>query len=1080
MANYDFFIPEGWFTMTDKYNLIPDNEKQIYENLPLAFFVFQLINGKYSLLAVSNGMCSMLGYSRKEICELFEKGPSAYIHPDDLQHTVQTFFLYSQNAAENHTALFRIKKAPDIWLLISCQGETKKLEDGSSLAYVQCFDMMHFEKTYKKMTENQHINEPFESKNEQLAHIIDNIPAGMGICRIENKKTLHLTVNRYFTEITGITNEDLLSCGDDCMLAFVHSDDKKRAKAECELFFSGQKSFESNYRFRQKSTGRYIWMHVMAKRVELSSDSSVAYFAYTDIDNVKKTEEAMRESQRLYKEAVDAAKLSIWKYEPDTERIIMTDSLYTKAICSKFHIPNIIENGPENLAAVIDKKDRPAFLAMYKKAKDGAARAECEFSCSNYLTGEKLCEHLILIGIQDENGKNTVVYGIGQDITSQKLQEEKYSLAYKQLDEAHPYTLGSFHLDLTSNWCGNGKSPLKFVLKQQQNGTVDGYFSEFSKLIADEDVKEEFFKTFERQHLLELFRLGQTKVSIQYPIIYENGERHWREGLLFMLQNPHTGNVEAVTYAMDIDRQKKNELIMNRITTEDFDYIGIINPVLGSFEFCHKHSSISFGTVNEKIDYNVCRSYVAKNFVDADESRHFYNCTALENILSSLRSCGKYAASYKRTENKTMSVRHLQYCWLEKPEGDILVIRTNITAAYEQEQERLRQMQEALFAADKANEAKSMFLSSMSHDLRTPLNGIIGFTNLAIKEQDAAKKQDYLEKIESSGNLLLSLVNDTLELSRIDSGKVKLEMENCSSKELVLSVITALAPSAKLKGIVLNYNCEQLSDEMIFADKLKLQKIFLNLISNAIKFTPAGGTVNVFVSQYAEKSNGYILKIIVEDTGIGISPEFLPDIFEPFAQEHRQENINVMGTGLGLAIIKQILNLMDGKIYVESTVGKGSRFTVEIPVEKSDSAPKADTENVVKDISLSGKHILLCEDNHLNAEIASILLKEKGMTVEWAKNGSEACRMFEAMPDGFFDAILMDIRMPIMNGYEASRAIRNSKLSYGRFVPIIAMTADAFDEDRLHAKQAGMNGYVTKPVDPCKLFFAITEYVSKK
>ena len=379
-------------------------------------------------------------------------------------------------------------------------------------------------------------------------------------------------------------------------------------------------------------------------------------------------------------------------------------------------------------------------------------------------------------------------------------------------------------------------------------------------------------------------------------------------------------------------------------------------------------------------------------------------------------------------------------------------------------------LQSAKTEADKANAAKSTFLSSMSHDLRTPLNGIIGFTNVALKEPDAEKKQAYLGKIKSSSELLLDLVNDTLELSRIESGKFVLEPESVGSRELAGTVITALRPAAELKGLRLEADLSQFPDATIWVDKLKLQKLFLNLLSNAIKYTPAGGTVRASVSQIEPPRNGCTYRLTVEDTGIGMSPEFLTHLYEPFSQEHRPEASGVVGTGLGLAIVKKTVVLMGGSISVKSEPGRGTRFDVELPVKQAATAESGAARAQDAAAPLDGKRVLLAEDNEMNTEIALILLKENGVEADCARNGKEALEKFEASAPGRYDAILMDIRMPVMDGYEATRKIRALSRPDAASVPIIAMSADAFEEDFRRAKEIGMNGYVTKPIDPGKLF----------
>ena len=364
----------------------------------------------------------------------------------------------------------------------------------------------------------------------------------------------------------------------------------------------------------------------------------------------------------------------------------------------------------------------------------------------------------------------------------------------------------------------------------------------------------------------------------------------------------------------------------------------------------------------------------------------------------------------------------------------------------------------------------------MSHDLRTPLNGVLGFTAFALRENDLNKKQEYLERIASSGRILLALINATLDLSRIESGKVVPEPEAVMSDDLIPAVVTALRPSAELKGVRLAENLGNYQNQPVWIDKLKVNKIALNLLSNAIKFTPSGGTVTVTPYCSSACSDQAVCGFVIEDTGMGMSEEFMKHMYEPFSQEKRSESVQLPGTGLGLSIVKRYVDLLGGTISVESRLHAGTRWEVTLPVTKLQNGLKKKPKTAGKD-ALQGKRVLLCEDNLMNTEIASMLLKDKGMLVETAENGAVGLKKFAASPEGYYDMVLMDIRMPEMNGLEAARQIRALTRRDAKEVPIIAMTADAFEETIREAKDAGMSAYVTKPVEPGKMFETLQQSI---
>ena len=382
--------------------------------------------------------------------------------------------------------------------------------------------------------------------------------------------------------------------------------------------------------------------------------------------------------------------------------------------------------------------------------------------------------------------------------------------------------------------------------------------------------------------------------------------------------------------------------------------------------------------------------------------------------------------------------------------------------------EREKVQEAALAAAERASESKTEFLSNISHDMRTPLNGILGFADMAARTCTETAVRDCLEKIRISGGLLLNLVNDTLEITRIDSGKFAFVPEPTTCLELLNSITVPIRSAAEAKGVSFIVHAENAPKCSLMLDRLNMQKIFLNLLSNAVKFTPAGGTVEFDISARQEPDGKISCHAVVRDNGIGIGEEFMPRIFEPFAQEHSSSISGTAGTGLGLAIVKRLVGIMGGRIEVNSVKGAGSEFTVFMLVERAADCAVTAGETPVRD--LSGRKVLLCEDNAMNTEIAKAMLESRGLVVVCAADGREGVQKFAASQEGEFSAVFMDIRMPVMDGREAARAIRAMNRSDAASVPIIAMTADAFAEDVAKCREAGMNSHVPKPIDPRLLF----------
>lgn len=376
-------------------------------------------------------------------------------------------------------------------------------------------------------------------------------------------------------------------------------------------------------------------------------------------------------------------------------------------------------------------------------------------------------------------------------------------------------------------------------------------------------------------------------------------------------------------------------------------------------------------------------------------------------------------------------------------------------------------LRKALKQAEEGSRAKSSFLFAMSHDLRTPMNAIIGYT--ALMEKHWGEKEvtaGYLQKLKEAGNFLMDLIGNILEVARIESGKETLTETAWNLCNLEDTLDLLLDRDIYKKQLTLKKNME-LQHPKVYCDVLKIQEITMNLLSNAVKYTPEGGTIHFTIRELPYEREGYALfQTVVEDTGIGISKEYIPHLFEAFSREKSSSESGIIGTGLGLRIVKKFVDLMEGSIVVESEIGEGTRFTVTIPHRIATANEYISEENakeLPEEIKLNNVRILLAEDNMLNAEIAMTLLADANAYVELAPNGEKALSMLKRATDGYYDLIIMDIQMPHMNGYEATKNIRG--LPDGRCrIPIIAMTANAFEEDRKRAIESGMNGYVTKPI----------------
>ena len=425
----------------------------------------------------------------------------------------------------------------------------------------------------------------------------------------------------------------------------------------------------------------------------------------------------------------------------------------------------------------------------------------------------------------------------------------------------------------------------------------------------------------------------------------------------------------------------------------------------------------------------------------------------------------------------------LRHCQFDKRDKFILMLSDRT-----QERRMNEMLGEALHTARVANEAKSSFLANMSHDIRTPMNAIVGFARLLAMETDNPEKvQEFTSKIDASSRHLLGLINDILDMSKIESGKTALNISEFSLKEQLDELYSMMSPQAKAKGQQFDFQALDGLPRVLLRDKLRLNQVLINLLSNAIKYTQKGGEISLIVLPvHPVEHNVAHLRFVVQDNGFGMSPGFLQTIFEPFSRESTEATREVQGTGLGMAITKNIVDLMGGSIEVESELGRGSIFTLEVELAVPDQADvvaaelEASQRKSAEEVSLSGLRVLAAEDNEINAEILNELLQMEGIECEILPDGQAALERFLQSAPGDYDMIFMDVQMPVMNGYEATRAIRASEHPLAKTIPIIAMTANAFEEDRQMALKAGMNAHTAKPLDMDKLKAIVVSLLPKK
>lgn len=613
--------------------------------------------------------------------------------------------------------------------------------------------------------------------------------------------------------------------------------------------------------------------------------------------------------------------------------------------------------------------------------------------------------------------------------------------------------------------------------------------SEHNVYGPDQAIWNEFFCT---ESLRSFFASGRKHKRIEIRFIGAPYGFEWHE--IYLSTCPHSGcsSDRLLLFARRIESEMRSHLV-EMAAQNDYDYVTYIDANTNHhIRYLSSHSSenllppeVGDNYENELMEYN-------RAYLPVDEWEETTRLMSLDNVIKELEQNKEYILYSRTIQNGILRDKKLRYSYYNRQRKLILLTRSDITEIREEKRQK-ELLQDALNAAQVANQAKSTFLSRMSHDIRTPMNAIVGMTTLAFAHMDDRKRlEDCLQKITVSSRHLLSLVNDVLDMSRIEQSRISLNHMKLLLPDIVDQLTAILIPQAREQGVRLSVCLEQVSHTAFYGDSLRINQILINLLSNAIKFTPAGGRVDFFVEEFApdhapadapadagagaeaeEPATDHTqadirYRFTVQDTGIGMSGEFLKHIFEPFTRE--QAAAQIEGTGLGLSIAKRLVDIMGGEISVESRIGQGSRFTVELEFEKAEpslnvNADKGETSDSKMTDLLTGRRFLVAEDNEINAEILRELLYMEGASCVRREDGVRTVEAFRSAEPGTYDAILMDIQMPGMNGYEATRAIRSLDRRDAKEVPIIAMTANAFAEDVQAALEAGMNAHVAKPID---------------
>lgn len=731
--------------------------------------------------------------------------------------------------------------------------------------------------------------------------------------------------------------------------------------------------------------------------------------------------------------------------------------------------------------------DVSTYRRMFKLLIDGAKNVTCIVRRKNKISRQWdwLRISYNLSPFSEANRPRLI--GSATEVNSlMKAQQKYYSFLNYRLF-AQRDAIASFTVSLSRNLCLDCRCRIPPFSELDQSQGLEYFFKQLADDIPEGEERTRFQTVFNVKMLLNRFKDGENSIHFEFRYYPKNGRPVWRRSDIELLENPDTHDVEAFIYTFDIDYAKNQQLTSRYLIQKDYEYIGLIDTIDRQLITFTSGSADELSSDRRVSDYEEGLLRQLNLSVEESASSEAYDALKLEKIEDELSEKATYVYTMQ-TADLVSGKKQLKgwKCFYMPGDSKLIVITcTDVTENFENEQAQKELLSMALQQAQQATVAKSSFLSNMSHEIRTPLNAIIGMTALAIQDtKNGSNVSDSLEKIDVSAKFLLSLINDILDMSRIESGTAIIKHEKFSSSELIDGIDVISKSQAATKGITYESRFLNAVDPEYIGDQTRLQQVLINVIGNAIKYTPSGGTVTMTVDRQRISNTEAMLRFVIADTGIGISRSFLPHIFEPFKQEHSGTTTTYGGTGLGLAITKNIVEMMGGTITVQSTQGQGTTFaiTVMLGIDNSACDKAAEVEEAPVEVQpevfdFTGKRVLLCEDHPLNIEVAKHILEHVNFTVDVAENGVSGVEQFMDHGEGWYDCILMDIRMPLMDGLAATQKIRNAPLPYAKTVPIVAMSANAFAEDVEKSLSVGMNAHLAKPIEPEVLYSTLRRYI---
>jgi len=916
--------------------------------------------------------------------------------------------------------------------------------------------------------------------NKRMQAVIENIASGVAVFGTDFKgEFVSLMTNKAFSELFEISDFDVETIHVK-MAEKIHPDDIKQTVQQIkESIANNSQQGSEIFRVIKSDGSGYKWIYMIIKSISSGPEDNGTVFAtYTDITEIKEMEQRVVLEKGIVETAIDASELAMWTVDLKSEHLIAGNELalkfavntgigdsYSKVIESGVILPDSINEGIDIYTAIKNGAPTSNGIIHVNEKLVGMEWADVSYtSFENETTGQKLC------------------VCIARDITNTVRKQKQYEqeLEFQKMNRSS---------DLISSCCvniSNNKIEESFLYGSEEKAaegiTFDALINQFSAN-ADYEETRLFFETkLDRNNLIEEYKSGNNSMEFEIKYSRRNTKLNWLKIVIKLFQDNITNDIKAFFYAYSISGQKMSEQIINKVLDFGYESLAIIN---------HKKRKIytlSSRTHNfdsqRSWEYPELLEKLVDTYVISGQKTKAMERMNLQTIIENLEEKPFYGFAVSEMINGEKRRLEYQFTYLDETKESIVAVSSDVTLLFMEQEKQNEKLQLALKDAEKANASKSEFLSRMSREIKTPIEAIVNLANSAkLDVSDSNKTKQNLHEIASTSKILNILVNDIMDANIIEQGKLDLSPTLCSTEELIHFGNTVLSPLCK------QYDSEIIMTHAnykgpIYVDMPRLQQVLINLVSNAAKFSPRGSQVNY--TSYFENAGvpGYINCVfIIQDLGIGMSPEFQAQMFAPFSQEKVMNDSKAGGLGLGLTICKNIISSMNGDLNISSQPGQGTTATVILCLPTGSNKPIQNEKMIgisqEGDLPLDGKNILIACSDELNIRTESSILKHEGANIYYAYNGKSCIERFSTSEINFFDIILIDTELSGIGGSAVARTIRLSERADSKTIPIIAISPNSLTEDKFSTALSGMSAQIVRPIKPTVLLDTVISLVSK-